>query len=199
VPSTRRPTSWARVHAARDITDRKRPEETQRLLLRDLNHRVKNTLTNAQAICATKMLRRTKDPAEFAASFSGRIQSLSRLPHALSSATWKGVDSRDLVRDQLTAQAVDETKVTAWGPPVHLEAQLALHPALVLHELGTNAIKYGALSTTKVVVTISWSVANAMHCMRWGGTGRETSHSIAGHFIEIAGTTGTLAACIAPK
>jgi two-component sensor histidine kinase len=145
------------------------------------------------------MLRWTKDPAEFAASFSGRIQSLSRLPHALSSATWKGVDSRDLVRDQLTAQAVDETKVTAWGPPVHLEAQLALHPALVLHELGTNAIKYGALSTTKVVVTISWSVANAMHCMRWGGTGRETSHSIAGHFIEIAGTTGTLAACIAPK
>jgi two-component sensor histidine kinase len=93
VPSTRRPTSWARVHAARDITDRKRPEETQRLLLCDLNHRVKNTLTNAQAIAQQKMLRWTKDPAEFAASFSGRIQSLLRLQHALSSATWKGVDS----------------------------------------------------------------------------------------------------------
>jgi two-component sensor histidine kinase len=181
VPSTRRPTSGARVHAARDITDRKRSEETP----------CQKYAHQRAGDCATKNMRWTKDPAEFAARFSGRIQSLSRLQHALSSATWKGVDSHDLVRDQLTAQAVDETKVTAWGPPVHLEAQLALHPALVLHELSTNAIKYGALSTTKVVVTISWSVANAMHCVRWGGTGRETSHSIAGHFIEIAGTTGT--------
>jgi len=78
-----------------------------------------------------------------------------------------GVDLRDLVRDQLLAGAVDETRITAWGPPVHLEAQLALHAALMLHELGTNAIKYGALSTAKGIVTINWSVADEVLRLRW--------------------------------
>jgi CheY-like chemotaxis protein len=92
---------------------------------------------------------------------------LSRVHTLLSSAAWKGVDLHDLIRDQLLAGAVDETRITAWGPPVHLEAQLALHAALMLHELGTNASKYGALSTATGIVTISWSVADAMLHLRW--------------------------------
>jgi signal transduction histidine kinase/DNA-binding response OmpR family regulator len=154
------------VAVVQDIEDRKKAEETQRLLVAELNHRVKNTLANVQAI-AHQMLRRTKDPAEFVTSFSGRIQSLSRVHTMLSTATWQGVDLRDLVRDQLLAGAVDETRITAWGPPVHLEAQLALHAALMLHELGTNAIKYGALSTAKGIVTINWSVADEVLRLRW--------------------------------
>ena len=97
-------------------------------------------------------------------NFSGRIQSLARVHTMLSTAEWKGVDLHDLVRDQLLAGAVDETRITAWGPAVHLESQLALHAALMLHELGTNAIKYGALSTAKGIVIVqeakplkSWS------------------------------------------
>ena len=85
----------------------------------------------------------------------------------LTGATWQGVDLRDLIRDQLLAGAVDDTRITAWGPPVHLEAQLALHAALMLHELGTNAVKYGALSNPKGIVTISWSVADAALHLRW--------------------------------
>jgi CheY-like chemotaxis protein/two-component sensor histidine kinase len=122
------------IAVVQDIEERKKAEETQRLLVAELDHRVKNTLASVQAI-AHQMLRLSKDPAEFVTSFSGRIQSLSRVHTMLSSATWQGVDLRDLIRDQLLAGAVDETRVTAWGPAVHLEAQLALHTALMLHEL----------------------------------------------------------------
>jgi two-component sensor histidine kinase/CheY-like chemotaxis protein len=154
------------IAVVQDIDERKRAEETQRLLVAELNHRVKNTLANVQAI-AQQMLRRTKDPEQFVTGFSGRIQSLSRVHTMLSSTTWRGVDLRDLIHDQLLAGAVDETRIAAWGPPVHLEAQLALHAALMLHELGTNAVKYGALSATKGIVTIMWSVADEVLRLRW--------------------------------
>ncbi|HEY1735780.1 MAG TPA: response regulator, partial [Methylovirgula sp.] len=154
------------IAVVQDIGERKKADETRQLLVAELNHRVKNTLANVQAI-AHLMLLRTKDPAEFVGSFSGRIQSLSRVHTMLSSATWQGVDLCDLIRDQLLAGAVDETRITVRGPPVHLEAQLALHAALMLHELGTNAVKYGALSTAKGSVTIGWTVADAMLRLRW--------------------------------
>jgi two-component sensor histidine kinase len=112
-------------------------------------------------------LRRAKDSAEFATSFTGRIQSLSRAHSILSSANWKGADLRALIRDQLLAGAADETRITTWGPPVRLEPQMALHLALMLHELGTNAIKYGALSRAKGIVTISWTVQDGMLRLRW--------------------------------
>jgi PAS domain S-box-containing protein len=149
-----------------DITERKHAEETQQLLIAELNHRVKNTLANVQAIMQ-QTLRRAKDSAEFATSFTGRIQSLSRAHSILSSANWKGADLRALIRDQLLAGAADETRITTWGPPVRLEPQMALHLALMLHELGTNAIKYGALSRGNGIVTISWTVQDGMLRLRW--------------------------------
>lgn len=154
------------IALVQDIAERKKAEETQQLLVAELNHRVKNMLANVQAI-AHQMQRRTSDPAEFVTSFSGRIQSLSRAHTMLSTSTWQGVYLHHLIRDQLLAGAVDEARVTAWGPPVHLEAQLALHMALMLHELGTNAIKHGALSTTRGTVAISWSVADSVLRLRW--------------------------------
>ena len=154
------------IAVVQDIEERKKAEKTQQLLVGELNHRVKNTLANVQAI-AHLMLQRTKDPAEFASGFSARIQSLSRVHAMLSAATWRGVDLLDLIRDQLLVGAVDEARISASGPTVHLEAQLALHAALMLHELGTNAIKHGALSIAKGTVRIRWSVADAMLRLRW--------------------------------
>ena len=151
---------------AADLLERKRGEETQRLLAAELNHRVKNTLANVQSI-AHQMLRRTKDPVEFAAGFGGRIQSLARAHTMLSGATWQGADLRELIGDQLLAGAIDETRLIAHGPHVHLEAQQALHLAMMLHELGTNAIKYGALSTAKGTVTVSWSVPDDVLLLEW--------------------------------
>ncbi len=152
--------------AGRDITGRKRAEETQQLLLGELNHRVKNTLAAVQAI-AHQTLRRARDPAEFAASFSGRIQSMARVHSLLSSRDWKGADLRDVIRDQLLLGAVDNTRVTIWGPPVHLEPQMALHLALMLHELGTNSIKYGALSKPEGVATIGWAINGDVLRLEW--------------------------------
>jgi PAS domain S-box-containing protein len=150
---------------ARDISERKQAENTRQMLLNELNHRVKNTLASVQAI-AQQTLARTPDSAEFVASFGGRIQSLARVHSMLSSTTWQGADLRDLVRDQVLQGPVDETKLTAWGPAVRLDPQTALHLALMLHELGTNSCKYGALSVPGGWVTVNWMTDDALH-IRW--------------------------------
>jgi len=152
--------------AARDITERKQAEATQQLLIGELNHRVKNILASVQAI-AQHTLRSTKDPAAFAESFLGRIQSMSRVHSLLTATTWKGAELRALIRDQLLHRAVDETRITASGPLVHLEPQMTLHVALMLHELGTNAVKYGALSVLAGRVTIGWTVEDQTLKLRW--------------------------------
>jgi PAS domain S-box-containing protein len=149
-----------------DITARRQAEETQRLLVNELDHRVKNTLASVQAI-VQQTLRTTKDPAAFADTFAGRIQSLARVHSLLTETTWKGADLRDLIHGQLLQGAVDETRITAWGPPVRLEAEMALHFALVVHELGTNAHKHGALSVPAGWVTIGWRVEGHWLRLRW--------------------------------
>ncbi|HWW65968.1 MAG TPA: response regulator [Sphingomonadaceae bacterium] len=149
-----------------DVTERKRAEETRHLLIGELNHRVKNTLASVQAI-ANQTLRHVESPADFAPKFSGRIQSLARAHSLLSSTTWKGARLTELIQDQIDLGAIDETKLSVSGPAIDLEPQLALHLALILHELGTNANKYGALSVEEGHVTLDWSIKNEMLTLRW--------------------------------
>jgi PAS domain S-box-containing protein len=151
---------------ARDISVRKQAEATRHLLLSELNHRVKNTLAVVQAI-VQQTLSSTKDPGDFATRFSGRIQSLARVHSLLTDSTWQGADLRALIRDQLLQGSVDETKLTAWGPTVLLPPQMTLHVALMLHELGTNSTKHGALSTASGWVTVHWSVKGEMLHLKW--------------------------------
>ena len=142
----------------RDITERKRAEDTQRLLLAELDHRVKNTLANVQAI-ALQTLSATADPASFVESFSGRIQALGRAHSLLTRSSWQGADLATLIKDQLTVDSTDtDNRVSCIGPQVQLEPQAALHLGLVLHELGTNARKYGSLSQPAGSLTTEWSV-----------------------------------------
>ena len=156
--------------AASDVTQRKQAEATQQMLVNELNHRVKNTLATVQAI-AQQTLARAREPADFVTSFGGRIQSLARVHAMLSTATWQGADLRDLINDQVAAGPVDETRLTAWGPAVRIDSQLALHLALMLHELGTNACKYGALSIPNGWVTVNWTVDDALH-LKWEERGK---------------------------
>jgi PAS domain S-box-containing protein len=150
--------------AARDVSERKRHDETQRLLLSELSHRVKNMLAVVQAI-AQQTLRRANDPAEFAASFGGRIQSLSLMHGLLSQSGWQHAELREILRDQLAAH--EASRVVSSGPPVLLEPQVALHVALMLHELGTNSVKYGALSNAEGTVSVGWSVDDDRLRLEW--------------------------------
>jgi len=150
-----------------DITDRKESETTKELLVNELNHRVKNTLATVQAI-AHQTLRKTRDPAAFVAAFTGRIEALSRVHSLLAEATWRGTDIRDLVRELVLLGPVEEGSVTACGPAVLLDAQTSCHLALILHELCTNACKYGSLSRSGGRVMVNWNVqGNDMLALQW--------------------------------
>ncbi len=141
---------------SRDITARRQADKTQALLIGELSHRDKNTLATVQAI-ATHSLRRSADPREFVTSFAGRIQSLAKAHDLLSETNWDGVALTGLIREQVLL-GISDSRITWSGPPIQLEAQRGLHLALVLHELGTNARKYGALSVPDGRLTITWQV-----------------------------------------
>jgi two-component sensor histidine kinase len=153
-----------------DVTERTRAEETQRLLIGELNHRVKNTLATVQAI-ATQTLRHNRNLDDFSASFAGRLQALARAHSLLSDAVWKGADLADLVSDQLRLGAIDERRLSVSGPRIFLPPQLALHLALILHELATNANKYGALSCEKGSIILTWAIADDRLEIRWMESG----------------------------
>ncbi len=142
---------------ARDITDKMRAEELQRLLMGELNHRVKNTLATVQSI-ANQTVRASKDPTEFAKSFNGRIRTLAHAHDVLTRNSWRGADLADLVREQLLIGGSQDERVRLSGPSVMLDAQPALHIAMILHELGTNARKHGSLSSPDGRLDASWSL-----------------------------------------
>lgn len=132
-------------------------EELQKLLTGELSHRVKNMLATVEAI-ASQTLRHCDDPVDFVKSFGGRIESMSRVHSQLSTNEWKGTQLRDIVRDQMQLGPVDETQISSSGPLVYLDATNVPTMAMILHELGTNSLKYGALSKADGKVAIAWTV-----------------------------------------
>ncbi len=158
---------------ARDITERKRAEEVQGLLLNELNHRIKNTLATVQAI-ASQTLRRAPSPEDFVSSFNGRIQALARAHSMLTGGAFQSAEVSQLVRDQLLLGGPSDPRITCSGPTMLLEADAALHLALVLHELGTNARKHGALSSPAGAISIDWEMQTSGSrklLLRWQETG----------------------------
>ncbi|HEY9580470.1 MAG TPA: PAS domain S-box protein [Rhizorhapis sp.] len=158
---------------ARDIRERKRAEELQQLLIGELNHRIKNTLATVQSI-ANQMARTHVRPKDFAVSFAGRIGSLAQAHGLLTQSSWQSADIMPLVRDQILLGGDEDDRISCSGPSVALEPQAALHLALVLHELGTNARKYGALSVPGGRLAVSWEVHSIggfqLH-LRWRESG----------------------------
>jgi PAS domain S-box-containing protein len=140
---------------ARDITERKQAEMLQRLLVQELNHRVKNTLATIQAI-ANQSMRRARSPAEFVKGFSGRVQALARTHDLLTQTRLQGAEIMDLVRDQVLLGGTEDKRVHLAGPTLMLDAQGAMNLALVVHELATNARKYGALSGPNGRLSVTW-------------------------------------------
>jgi len=148
-----------------DITDRKEAENRQTLLTREVDHRAKNTLAVVQAII--RMAKR--DTVEnYARAVEGRIGALAQTHELLSQSRWEGADVLRLILDELAPYHGDgQQRVTAMGPSLVLVPEQAQLVAMAVHELATNAAKYGSLSVETGRVDVSWSAADGMLSLIW--------------------------------
>ncbi|RRR63601.1 sensor histidine kinase, partial [Streptomyces sp. RP5T] len=137
-----------------DVTDQQASVQRTRLLLKELNHRVKNTLAMLQSL-ARQTLRQTSDPAEFMAAFAGHLQSISDAHGLLSDYEWGTIRLSELISKQLRPYVSDYTEqVEIHKDEILLGPDQAVGLGLVLHELATNALKYGSLSVPKGKVVL---------------------------------------------
>ncbi|MBS0644097.1 MAG: PAS domain-containing protein [Proteobacteria bacterium] len=148
------------LESTRDVTEQKQWARRQQLLLGELNHRVKNTLAVVQAV-ARQTLRTTDSSEDFIKRFEGRLMALAEANGLLVDNNWQGADLADLARRQLAAyMGKDANQVRIDGEPIILPADQATPLGLVLHELATNAAKYGALSTASGSVRLHWTIVD---------------------------------------
>ncbi len=139
---------------ATDIHDRVEAEEKVHVLLAEVNHRAKNMLALVQAV-ARQTVR--GEPADFLKRFEQRIQALAASQDLLVSSGWEGIDLAGLVRAQLAHFSdLVGSRITVDGPPVTLKSTAAQALGMALHELATNAGKYGALAASEGTVAIGW-------------------------------------------
>jgi PAS domain S-box-containing protein len=141
-----------------DITDRKKAEERQRLLLDELNHRVKNTLATVQSI-AMQTLRHVQQPSAFNDTFIERIHALARAHELLTEGSWEGASLAEVIERTLKVHVIDsdDRRIALSGPPVRLGPNAAVTLNMAFHELATNATKYGALSTPAGRIDVTWT------------------------------------------
>ena len=146
------------LNVATDITERKAAEAHQRFLLRELSHRSKNLLTIVQSI-ANRSLRNSKNQKDFQDRFNGRLLGLAASNDLLARGDWRGSSLRELIEFQL-APFIDlsSLQLEISGPEITLAADASQAIGLALHELATNAVKYGALSSSQGQLSVSWTI-----------------------------------------
>lgn len=141
-----------------DISERKQAEERQKVLIDELNHRVKNTLATVQSL-ASQTFRGAGLPGDVCKIFDGRLFALSKAHTLLTFSGWKSADFRTLIEDVLEPyRNSNDNRIHLTGNSVWVTPKVAPLFAMVFHELATNAAKYGALSTDQGTVHINWAV-----------------------------------------
>jgi two-component sensor histidine kinase len=146
-----------------DITERKRAEERQNLLTREVDHRAKNALALAQSIVR---LTRGDDVKAYVEAVEGRISALARVHTILSLSSWQGAEISKLVDEELAPYATGD-QIAFSGANIQLQPATAQTLAMALHELVTNSAKYGALSTVSGRLTIRWEADADMLRILW--------------------------------
>lgn len=142
---------------ARDVSERKQAERLQRLLMDELNHRVKNTLAIVQSV-ASQSIAFASSPDDFLDTFSGRLRALSSAHDLLIRERMQGINLRDLVESQLFSEGDGPVGVSVEGPQATIRGSLVTHLALILHELATNARKHGAFASPDGEVSVRWAL-----------------------------------------
>ncbi|HET6971804.1 MAG TPA: PAS domain-containing protein [Phenylobacterium sp.] len=153
-----------------DVTDRKLAEQHQRLLINELNHRVKNTLAIVQSI-AWRSFREggmTKPARE---AFEGRLSALAAAHDVLNKQSWEGASIGQIVGIAVAPHDPGHGRLTLSGPAVNLQPKTAVALALAVHELVTNAVKHGALSSPNGRVKVAWAVENGQLRLTWAESG----------------------------
>jgi len=142
---------------AHDISERKRQQRLRELLMHELNHRVKNTLATVQSL-AMQTLRHAASLAEGRAAFEARLMALAKAHDVLTREHWEGASLDKVVADAVAVYSgdVQESRLRVAGPLVRLRPKAVLALSMALHELATNAVKYGALSNATGRVEITW-------------------------------------------
>lgn len=163
------------VCAAVDISERKRVEDHRLLLLNELNHRVKNTLATVQSI-AVQSFRGPQSGENGRALFESRLMALSRAHDVLTEENWQGANLDEIVAQAIAPyKGANPSRFAVAGPQVRLSAKMALSISMALHELATNAAKYGALSDSNGSVSIDWHIErheqHAMLRLAWRESG----------------------------
>ena len=153
------------VNCFQDITERKQAEEHAKILAREVDHRAKNLLALVQA---TVQLTQADTVKEFKAAIEGRLQALSNAHTLLAESRWAGAKLHSLVTEELAPYHLGETsRANIIGPELVLRPQSAQAIAMVLHELTTNAVKYGALSVPSGRLRVEWSRGETDLVIHW--------------------------------
>jgi two-component system CheB/CheR fusion protein len=147
-----------------DVTTLAQAEEHQQVLISELNHRVKNMLAVVISV-ANHTLKSSNSPEEFTDALTGRLHAMARGYGLLSRTNWKDASVADLVEQE--AEGFGRSRFDAQGPDVHLTPQQGLSVGMVIHELATNASKYGALSKPEGRVIIRWSQSDGNFRLDW--------------------------------
>jgi PAS domain S-box-containing protein len=160
---------------ARDISDRKRSEAQISAIAREAEHRAKNLLANVRAMV---QLSEADTPAGLKEAIGGRIEALANVHSLFAESRWTGAELGSLVKQELSPYSQDgEMRTQTNGPTVMLKPNVGQAMAVALHELATNAAKYGALSVTKGHVRVEWSRAAADQLvLRWTELGGPAVH-----------------------